>query len=97
MASKRAIIGLAQNVAFAYADQNIRTNVIAPGGVASNIMESSSTVDPIGNKIFHKGMVVMPRVERPSEFSDLAAFLVSDEASFVSGAVIPVDDSWSAY
>ncbi len=96
-ASKRAVIGLAQNVAFAYADNNIRANVIAPGAVASNIMDTSPDVDTSGSEIFRKGMILMPRVGKPEEFTGLAAFLVSDEASFINGAVIPVDGGWSAY
>jgi NAD(P)-dependent dehydrogenase (short-subunit alcohol dehydrogenase family) len=96
-ASKRAVIGLAQNAAFAYADKNIRVNVIAPGGVASNIMDTAPDIDQIGSKIFHKGMVVMPRVGMPDEFAEVALFLADDDSRFVNGAVIPVDGGWDAY
>lgn len=96
-ASKRAVIGLAQNAAFAYADKNIRVNVIAPGGVASNIMDTAPNIDKAGSEIFHKGMVVMPRVGQPSEFAEVALFLADDDSRFVNGAVIPVDGGWDAY
>ncbi|WP_374285864.1 glucose 1-dehydrogenase [Lactococcus sp.] len=96
-ASKHAVIGLAQNAAYTYADRNIRVNVIAPGGVESNIMETSANIDQEGSKIFQKGMVVMPRLGKPDEFSEVAVFLANDESSFVNGAVIPVDGGWTAY
>lgn len=96
-ASKRAVIGLAENVAFSYADKGIRVNVIAPGGVATNIMKTSAQVDPEGNEIFHKGMNLMPRVGMPTEFAGIMAFLASDDASFINGATISVDGGWNAY
>lgn len=96
-ASKRAVIGLAQNVAFSYADKGVRVNVVAPGGVATNIMKTSANVDEEGSHIFHKGMSLMPRVGMPTEFSGIMTFLASDQASFINGAVIPVDGGWSAY
>lgn len=96
-ASKHAVIGLAQNAAYTYADRNIRVNVIVPGGVESNIMETSANIDQEGSKIFQKGMVVMPRLGKPDDFSEVAVFLANDESSFVNGAVIPVDGGWTAY
>ncbi|MCL2597845.1 MAG: glucose 1-dehydrogenase [Paludibacter sp.] len=96
-ASKRAVIGLAQNTAFAYAKKGIRVNVIAPGGVATNIMETSPAIDEEGNKIFHVGMCLMPRVGQPSELADVALFLAGDESKFVNGVVIPVDGGWNAF
>ena len=96
-ASKRAVIALAQNTAFAYVKKGIRVNIIAPGGAATNIMETSPTVDDEGNKIFHAGMSLMPRVGQPSELADVALFLAGSDSKFVNGAVIPVDGGWNTF
>lgn len=96
-ASKQAVIGLAKNAAFVYADKNIRVNVIAPGGVASNIMDTAPQLDKDGSAIFQKGLALMPRVGQPSEFAEVALFLADDDSSLINGAVIPVDAGWNAY
>lgn len=96
-ASKRAVTGLAQNTAFAYAKKGIRVNVIAPGGVVTNIMETSSQMDEEGSKIFYTGMSLMPRVGQPDELANVALFLASEESSFVNGAIIAVDGGWNAF
>lgn len=96
-ASKRAVIGLAQNTAFAYGRKGIRTNVIAPGGVITNIMETSPQADIEGSKIFQVGMSLMPRVGQPQELANVALFLASEDSSFVNGAIIPVDGGWDTF
>lgn len=96
-ASKRAVMGLAQNTAFAYGKKLIRVNVIAPGGVATNIMETSSMIDEEGGKIFGVGMSLMPRVGQASELANVALFLASEDSSFVNGAIIPVDGGWNTF
>ncbi|TLG71545.1 glucose 1-dehydrogenase [Culicoidibacter larvae] len=96
-ASKHAVVGLALNTAFAYAKKGIRVNVIAPGGVATNIAESMQQLDPEGSQLFNIGAPLMPRLGEPTELAAVALFLASDEASFVNGAVIPVDGGWNTY
>ncbi|HCV53717.1 MAG TPA: 3-ketoacyl-ACP reductase [Exiguobacterium sp.] len=43
------------------------------------------------------GMGLNPRAGQPNEIANLALFLVSDEASFINGAIVVLDGGWSAY
>lgn len=97
-ASKHGLIGLTRNTAYTYAKQGIRVNAICPGGVETNVM----TAD-IQQNIDMEGMAALTpvhqsamRVAKPIEQANLAAFLASDAASNVSGAIIPNDGGWSA-
>ncbi|RWR20002.1 SDR family oxidoreductase [Agrococcus lahaulensis] len=97
-ASKHGLIGLTRNTAYVYAKQGIRANAICPGGVETNVM----TPD-IQQHIDQEGLAALTpvhqsamRVAQPIEQANLAAFLVSDAASNVSGAIIPNDGGWSA-
>ncbi|MBM7700128.1 SDR family oxidoreductase [Kurthia huakuii] len=96
-ASKHAVVGLTKNTAYMYADKNIRCNGIAPGGVNTNIGSSMKNISQIGMKRQQTGQATMPRVGEPQEIAQLALFLASDEASFVTGQVIEADAGWGAY
>lgn len=95
-ASKHGVIGLAKNVAYAYAKKGIRSNIIAPGGVETEIL-SGKNLNPEGAKIYAAGMATNPRMGDPVEIAHLALFLASDEASLVNGATVTADAGWSAY
>lgn len=98
-ASKHALKGLTRNTAYVYARENIRCNLVAPGGVATNIMGS---IDAAGiNPEF--GMAALQPVHEsavrnaePDELAGPIVFLLSDAASDVNGAIIPVDGGWAA-
>ena len=96
-ASKHGVLGLAKNVAFMYANKNIRSNVIAPGGVKTEIGADTAGVSEMGMERFQLGMGTMPRMGEPEEIARLALFLASDEASFINGAVVTADAGWGAY
>ena len=96
-ASKHGVLGLAKNVAFIYADKNIRSNVIAPGGVKTEIGADIAGVSEMGMKRCQLGMATMPRMGEAEEIAQLALFLASDEASLVNGAVVTADTGWGAY
>ena len=94
--SKHAVLGLAKNVAFMYANRNIRSNIIAPGGVQTEIT-STEAFNQVGSERCMMGMVTMPRMGEPEEIAQLALFLASDEASLINGAVVTADAGWGAY
>lgn len=93
-ASKHAVAGLTKCAAGEYAADNIRVNAIAPGAVATP-MAGSGTVDlspgsPIANN--HP----LGRVGTPQDIAQLVLFLSSDQASFITGGIYPVDGGMMA-
>jgi NAD(P)-dependent dehydrogenase (short-subunit alcohol dehydrogenase family) len=90
------VIGLARNVAYMYDRRGIRSNVIAPGGVATEL-SAGIEFDPEGAGITMSGLNLNPRNGEPGEIARGALFLASDDSSFVNGATIVADAGWSAY
>ncbi|WP_292518309.1 SDR family oxidoreductase [Methanoculleus sp.] len=98
-ASKHAVLGLAKNTAFMYARKGLRSNIIAPGYVATEMVELSRTSHshPEGMALASAGVEANPRMGYPEEIANLALFLASDEASLINGAVVPADAGWAAW
>lgn len=96
-ASKSGLIGLSKNTAFMYALEGIRCNVIAPGGVNTEVSVNSSHPSQFGVKRAMAGLACNPRMGEAEEIATAALFLASDDASFVNGAVLTVDGGWIAY
>lgn len=96
-ASKHAVVGLTKNTAYLYANEGIRCNGIAPGAVETNIGQSMTHINEFGMGRTMLGMGLNPRTAQPEEIAKLALFLVSEESSFVNGAIVVADGGWSAY
>lgn len=97
-ASKHAVVGITKNTAYMYQKEGIRVNAIAPGGIKTNIAQSmGKNIDKFGFDRQSQGMATSPEPGTSEEIANAALFLVSDEASYVNGAVLPVDGSWTAY
>lgn len=96
-ASKHAVIGFTKNTGFMYAQQGIRCNAIAPGGVETNISASMTNVNEFGIGRTQPGMALNPRMGKSEEIAKVALFLASDESSFVNGTVVTADAGWTAY
>ena len=89
-ASKHAVIGLTKTAAKEYGSKGIRVNAIAPGIIDTPMTRNADIVlddnrIPLGKK----------RAE-PSQVGTLIAFLLSDDASFISGDVVRVDGAMTA-
>lgn len=98
VASKGGLLNLTKQVAVDYADRNIRCNAVCPGGTRTEMMVSAMTpfaaacgmgIDDVIRAFSHD--VPMRRVSNPEEMGGLCSYLASDDASFLTGAVIPVD------
>ena len=86
MASKGAVVSLTHALANDLADKNIRVNAIAPGNTATKMTAAQSDLDAMT-----KFLVPMKRWAKPEEIAAAAAFLASDDASFVNGHTLVVD------
>ena len=94
-AAKGGVVNLTREIAVDYAPANVRANCICPGFV-----ETPMTDDYLDQEQFYefvRGETPLGRVAQPEEISGLAAFLASDEASYITGANIPVDGGWTAH
>jgi NAD(P)-dependent dehydrogenase (short-subunit alcohol dehydrogenase family) len=91
-ASKGAVINMTRNVAVTYAKQRVRANVILPGLIDTDMVRvqkpemnaATLALTPVG------------RIGLPEEIAAGALFLASDEASFVTGAVLAIDGGFTA-
>lgn len=88
-AAKAGVIGLTRQMAAEYAPDGVRVNAIAPG-----IVETPATADRLNNRQFRRltlGVVPLGRLGRPEEIASVACFLVSCDASYITGHTIVVD------
>ena len=89
-ASKGAINQLTRVMALSLADQGIRVNAVAPGTIATELARSAVlTSDEAKARIMSR--TPMKRLGEPSEIADVAAFLLSDASSYVTGEIVVVD------
>jgi NAD(P)-dependent dehydrogenase (short-subunit alcohol dehydrogenase family) len=93
--SKHGVIGLTRSIATMYAKKGIRCVAVCPGGVNTG-MPLGGAPSEFGYAQLGAGLATMPRVGEPAEVANVVLFAASDEASFVNGAIIPVDGGWLA-
>jgi NAD(P)-dependent dehydrogenase (short-subunit alcohol dehydrogenase family) len=95
VASKHAVVGLAQTAAQELAEHNIRVNTINPGPIANRMMDSieeqANPDAPRSVQDQYLQMVPMQRYGHNEEVADMALFLASDESSYSTGSLFVVD------
>lgn len=90
-ASKGGVAALTRVTAAEYASRNIRVNAIAPGAIDTGMTQALPAE-------YLEGAVkatLMGRIGTPLEIANTALFLASDESSFITGAMIPVDGGYT--
>jgi NAD(P)-dependent dehydrogenase (short-subunit alcohol dehydrogenase family) len=97
--SKHAVVGLTTSVARELSSRGVRVNAVAPGPVDTQMMRSigaeqserTSDDEPDGYRRLLESRIPLGRYAQPEELAAVITFLLSDEASYITGAVIPVD------
>jgi NAD(P)-dependent dehydrogenase (short-subunit alcohol dehydrogenase family) len=91
-ATKAALLGYTMSVCYDYGLDNIRINSLCPGPIMTRIAEGPE--DP--HYHWQCDQTTLGRVGYPEEVAWAALFLASDEASYITGATLPVDGGWTA-
>jgi NAD(P)-dependent dehydrogenase (short-subunit alcohol dehydrogenase family) len=87
VSAKHGVIGLTKSAALDYASQGIRVNAIAPGPILTDNLRRA------GPEMQRRAGLAMPmrRIGQPDEVARAVVWLCSDQASFITGATIPID------
>lgn len=93
-ASKGGVAALTEATAAELAKYNIRVNAIAPGLIETPMI-ASVKADAAGFQA-SLSRIPMGRVGEPKEIGELAAFLASEDASYITGSVVIIDGGWMA-
>ena len=93
-ASKGAVSSMTRSLAVAWGGRGIRVNAVAPGWVDTKL-SARAKADPVrGPRI--EARIPLGRWAQPAEIASVIGFLLSEEASYVHGAIIPVDGGYLA-
>ena len=94
-ASKSAVVGLTKSAAIAFVDDGIRVNAICPGPIETRMMRAMERgVNPDDPEAVHRNLSASTPMKRYGEAKEIAAmvaFLASDDASYITGGIYPVD------
>jgi NAD(P)-dependent dehydrogenase (short-subunit alcohol dehydrogenase family) len=96
-ASKGAIDALTRSMAFDLAKYNIRVNCVAPGAINTPRLREwiNNSPNPTETETYLNKKSVLNRMGQSEEAANVAYFLASEDASFVTGATYLVDGGWS--
>lgn len=95
VAAKHAVLGLTRAAAAEYGLRGIRVNALVVGSTRTEMMDQVLKENPSLEEDF-VGRSVQKRMAAPDEIARAAAWLCSDQASFVTGVAMPVDGGWTA-
>jgi NAD(P)-dependent dehydrogenase (short-subunit alcohol dehydrogenase family) len=92
VAAKHGVVGLTRTAALEYADANIRVNAVCPGYIETQM--TRDVMQRRGGEIVAK--IPSGRLGQPGEIAEMVVWLLSERASYVTGAAYNVDGGWMA-
>jgi len=96
-ASKAALNAMSRNTAYMYQKEGIRCNVIAPGGIMTEIGSAMGMPNMDGYTRLQGVLKLSPPQGQAADIANAALFLASDDSAYISGIVMPVDGGWIAF
>lgn len=95
-ATKSAVAMMTKGLAIEWAEHGIRVNALAPGYVKTALVEQLVESHRIDDRALAK-RTPLGRLATVEEIADLAVFLASDKARYITGQVVGIDGGWTAY
>jgi NAD(P)-dependent dehydrogenase (short-subunit alcohol dehydrogenase family) len=95
-ATKGAIVQLTRQLAVEFAPQGVRVNAVAPGAIETPFLLDALPPDPGPILADIAASHPIGRNSQPAEIAEVVAFLASDRAGFMTGAIVPVDGGYTA-
>lgn len=96
-ASKHGVIGLVRSLAAELAPHGVTANVVCPGSTRTPILDASAAVYDLENVDVFAEHHLLHRLIEPTEIAAMIAFVCSDAARAITGAVLPVDAGMTAH
>jgi NAD(P)-dependent dehydrogenase (short-subunit alcohol dehydrogenase family) len=90
-ASKGGVALMTRAMAVEFARRGVRVNAVAPAGIDTPITKDFAFVEGTDTRDYQKMFPLTGEMAQPEEVATLIAFLASDDAGYISGAVVPID------
>ena len=94
VATKHGVVGLTKQFAVSFGPARVRVNAVCPGYIETEMTRANR--ERPGGRAFMESLQPMARLGQPQEVAAVAAFLASDDASFVTAVAMPVDGGYTA-